>query len=125
MADPVEPSNADGGLLVFERIVQLLDSAAVGYRSLEHPPTLTSEDSARVRQEPLEVGAKALLLKAAEHYLIVVIPADRKLDSAALKRQLAMKSAFRVGRRADAVDRPVTGSLAAVWPADLSFPAVR
>jgi Ala-tRNA(Pro) deacylase len=66
---------------VFGRIVQLLKAANVEYRTLEHEPTYTSADSARVRGLPLGSGAKALVLKCDGVFRLMVMPADRKLQS--------------------------------------------
>ena len=41
---------------VLESIRDLLTRAGVSFRELHHEPTRTSEDSARVRGEPLEIG---------------------------------------------------------------------
>jgi Ala-tRNA(Pro) deacylase len=76
---------------VLNAIRQLLVEGGIAFRELEHEPTPTSEDSARVRGEPLSVGAKALLLKVDEAFALFVLPADRKLDSAALKAALGVK----------------------------------
>lgn len=76
---------------VTEAIRTLLDNAGVTYRSVEHEPTHTSEESARVRGEPLQVGGKAILLKTDEVFRLFVLPADRKLDSTAIKRELGVK----------------------------------
>ena len=43
---------------VYFSIRALLDRHGVGYRALEHEPTPTSEDSARVRGEPLAIGGR-------------------------------------------------------------------
>ena len=76
---------------VLDAIRRLLADSGVTFRELHHEPTLTSEDSARVRGEPLHVGAKALLLKTDETFALFVLPADQKLDSAAVKRELGAK----------------------------------
>lgn len=76
---------------VLELIRRLLTAAGGDYREVEHGETPTSEDSARARGEPLSVGAKALLLKVDETFAIFVLPADRKLDSQAVKRELNAK----------------------------------
>ncbi|MFO0869909.1 MAG: YbaK/EbsC family protein [Pirellulales bacterium] len=82
-------------LAVLDAIRHLLGGAGVSYRELEHEPTTTSEESARVRGEPLSVGAKAILLKVDEAFALFVLPADQKLDSAAVKRELgARKTRF-------------------------------
>ena len=74
------------------RLRAMLDAAGVDYRHLTHEPTPTSEDSARVRGEPLEIGGKALVLKADGRFLLVVMSAARRLDSKRLKRHLKAKS---------------------------------
>jgi prolyl-tRNA editing enzyme YbaK/EbsC (Cys-tRNA(Pro) deacylase) len=80
---------------ILEAIRRLLGAGGAEFRELEHEPTPTSEDSARVRGEPLSVGAKALLLKIDDAFGLFVLPADRKLDSAAIKAALnAKKSRF-------------------------------
>ncbi len=76
---------------VLAAIRQLLRAQGIAFQEKHHPPTLTSEQSAAARGEPLGVGAKALLLKTDEAFRLFVLCADRKLDSAAVKRQLAVK----------------------------------
>jgi len=68
-----------------------LRSLDISFREVEHPVTLTSEDSAKARGEELHVGAKALLLKVDDQFHLFVLPADRKLDSAAVKRKFQAK----------------------------------
>jgi hypothetical protein len=46
---------------VLESIRALLTREGVTFRELHHAPTRTSEDSAKARGEPLEIGGKALL----------------------------------------------------------------
>jgi prolyl-tRNA editing enzyme YbaK/EbsC (Cys-tRNA(Pro) deacylase) len=77
---------------VLSRIRQLLDRAGCPFKEVRHPPTYTSEDSAKARGEELGVGAKALLLRTDDVFRLFVLPADRKLDSAAVKRHLRVKS---------------------------------
>jgi Ala-tRNA(Pro) deacylase len=76
---------------VLQSILSLLDEKAASYRHLSHEPTPTSEESARVRGEPLDLGGKALLIKAAESHVLLVISAARRLDSAKLRRALGVK----------------------------------
>ena len=77
---------------VFDRLKEILDKATITYRVVEHIPTTTSEQSAHARNEPLEVGAKALLLKADKEFVLLVLPANCKLDSVSVKRKLNIKS---------------------------------
>jgi len=76
---------------VLDAVRALLNDAGVTFREISHAPTMTSAESAAVRGEPLEVGAKAILLKTDETFRLFVLPADRKLDSAAVKRELGVK----------------------------------
>jgi Ala-tRNA(Pro) deacylase len=76
---------------VLARIRRTLTEAGVAFRELEHTPTLTSEASAAARGEPLGVGAKALLLRTEEVFRLFVLPADCKLDSGAVKKELKIK----------------------------------
>jgi Ala-tRNA(Pro) deacylase len=77
-------------LPVRDRIVRFLTEAGVSFRQLHHEPTPTSADAARVRGEPIGSGAKALLLKADDTFRLFVLPGDRRLDSASVKRQLGL-----------------------------------
>jgi prolyl-tRNA editing enzyme YbaK/EbsC (Cys-tRNA(Pro) deacylase) len=77
-------------LPVLDRLVLHLKEAGVSFRQLHHEPTLTSADAARIRNEPIGSGAKALLLKADDQFRLFVLPGDRRLDSASVKRQLGV-----------------------------------
>jgi prolyl-tRNA editing enzyme YbaK/EbsC (Cys-tRNA(Pro) deacylase) len=77
---------------VLNRVRARLTGAGVSYREIEHAPTRTSEESARARGEPLSVGAKALLLRVGDTFRLFVLPAHRRLDSAAVKRYCGTKS---------------------------------
>ena len=77
---------------VTARLRIMLDEHDVAYRHLSHEPTPTSEDSARVRGEPLEVGGKALVLKVDARHLVLVMSASRRLDSKRLKKHLKARS---------------------------------
>ncbi|MBL8827115.1 MAG: hypothetical protein JNM18_09020 [Planctomycetaceae bacterium] len=72
-------------------IRHLLAEQGISFKEIEHPPTYTSEESAAARGEELGVGAKALLLKTDDVFRLFVLPADLKLDSAAIKRELNVK----------------------------------
>jgi Ala-tRNA(Pro) deacylase len=74
-----------------DAIRQCLNEARITFRELHHEPTATSEKSARVRGEPLHVGGKAILLKTDDVFRLFVLPADRKLDSGAVKKHLKVK----------------------------------
>src|SRR3954462_14491514 len=66
---------------VFDRLQQFLDGKAIKYDVLRHAPVFTSEEAAAVRGTPLASGAKALICKADERFVMIVMPADRRLAS--------------------------------------------
>jgi Ala-tRNA(Pro) deacylase len=74
------------------RILDLLRARDVAHRVLRHPPARTSEEAARLRGTPLEAGAKALVCHADERLVLIVVPADRRLDGRAFRRQTGVKS---------------------------------
>ena len=71
---------------VFNRLEQLLTSLNLAFSVTRHEPVYTSEEAAAVRGVPLSTGAKALICKAEEHFLMFVIPADRKLVSKQIRK---------------------------------------
>jgi len=84
-----------GGVTMSDRMLikirEVLAERGIRFQEKEHAPTYTSEESAASRGEALGVGAKALLLKTDDVFRLFVLPADRKLDSAAIKRELKVK----------------------------------
>jgi Ala-tRNA(Pro) deacylase len=71
---------------VFERVENLLKQHGVVFQALQHEPVYTSEEAARVRGTALASGAKALICKGADAFVMFVVPADRKLDNHAVRR---------------------------------------
>jgi prolyl-tRNA editing enzyme YbaK/EbsC (Cys-tRNA(Pro) deacylase) len=78
-------------MIILETIRALLNEAEVVYREVHHPPTITSEDSARERGEDLRIGGKALLLKVNDTFRLFVLSAAKQLDSSAIKARFAAK----------------------------------
>ena len=76
---------------VLQRIRELLTEAEISFREVHHEPTYTSEESARARGEEIRIGGKALLMKVADEFRLFVLPADRKIDSAAVRKQLGSR----------------------------------
>ncbi|MGA7616376.1 MAG: YbaK/EbsC family protein [Thermoanaerobaculia bacterium] len=86
------------------RLRTWLDAEGVSYRFVEHEPTRTSEESAAARGERLEIGAKALLLKADETFVLMVLSAARKLDSHAVRKHFGA-SRLRFATREELLER--------------------
>jgi Ala-tRNA(Pro) deacylase len=76
---------------IFERIRRWLQESGVTFRVLHHEPVYTSEQAAEARGTPLASGAKALIVKAGERFIFLVLPADRKADSRKVKELLGVK----------------------------------
>src|SRR3954468_20106183 len=77
---------------VFERLETLLTTRGIARDVLRHAPVFTSEEAAAIRGTSLASGAKALICKADEQFLMVVLPADRKLASKTVRKQAGVKS---------------------------------
>jgi Ala-tRNA(Pro) deacylase len=77
---------------VFERVQEKLRQAGVPFTVLRHAPVYTSEEAAAVRGTALASGAKALVVKAGEEFVLLVLPADRKLDSRKARTALGVKA---------------------------------
>ena len=77
---------------VFDRLQRKLQDAGVSFSVTRHAPVFTSEEAAAIRGVPLCTGAKALVVKAGDDFLLLVVPADRKLDSKKARAGLGVKS---------------------------------
>jgi Ala-tRNA(Pro) deacylase len=76
---------------VLSRIRALLHSHNAEFRETEHAATHTSAESAAARNQDLSLGAKALLLRVDDEFALFVLRADRRLNSAAVKKQLGAR----------------------------------
>lgn len=71
---------------IFERVEKLLEGHNVAFDVLRHEPVYTSQQAAAVRGTPLASGAKALICKGDDQFVMFVVPADLKLASKAVRR---------------------------------------
>src|SRR3954452_13630783 len=92
VAAVTDPSMATGLAPLTRRIVDLLRSRDIRFRLLRHQAVLTSEEASRVRGTPLEAGAKALVCHADDRTVLIVVPADARLDNRAFRQQLGVKN---------------------------------
>lgn len=77
---------------VTARLEQWLTAEGARFRVLEHAPVLTSEEAAKVRGTPLESGAKALVMLAADAPVHVVLPGSRRVDNAKVRAVLGTRT---------------------------------
>jgi Ala-tRNA(Pro) deacylase len=75
-----------------QRLIALLEKNEADFRVMHHEPVRTSEEAAQVRGTPLEQGAKALVFHADDRVVLLVLPANRRIDSRAFKRAFGVKN---------------------------------
>ena len=76
---------------VTARLTAWLAAAGMPFRVLDHAPVRTSAEGAAVRGTPLGVGAKALVVRADDRPVHIVLPADRRIDNARLRPLLGTR----------------------------------
>ena len=76
---------------ILDRLVSLLTDHGVSFDRTQHRPVHTSEEAAEVRGTPLHSGAKALVMKGDDGFVLAVIPADLALDGTALRKHLGSR----------------------------------
>ena len=76
---------------VFHSLSIYLKENSLPFRSVEHEPTFTSEQSAQARGEDLSTGGKALLMKIDDKFHLLVLSASRKCDSKKIKEHFQSK----------------------------------
>jgi Ala-tRNA(Pro) deacylase len=76
---------------VFCRLEQLLQDHGVPFRVLHHEPVYTSQQAAAVRGVPLASGAKALICKADDQFVMFVIPANLRLANRQIRQQQRLR----------------------------------
>lgn len=74
------------------QIKDILDKNMIKYQSYEHRAVFTSEEAAKVRNTRMSQGAKALVMIGDKKPLMVVLPADRKVDFKNVKKLLKIKN---------------------------------
>jgi prolyl-tRNA editing enzyme YbaK/EbsC (Cys-tRNA(Pro) deacylase) len=78
-------------MTVFEQIIKLLDESQTPYHLSTHEHVRTSEEAAKVRGVELRTGAKAMVLKIKDGFILCVVPGDRRIDWKKLKELLKVK----------------------------------
>ena len=76
----------------FDKITKLLDENNIEYEIKEHEAVRTSEEAAAVRGDDLKIGAKALILKIGDTFVMVILSAAKKLNSKKLKKIFKTKN---------------------------------
>lgn len=76
----------------YHEIANLLKEKKISYQEIDHEPVFTSEQASKVRGISISEGAKSLLLKYGDNFVLVIIPGDKKLDSKKLKNVVNSKN---------------------------------
>lgn len=77
---------------LFDKIISLLNSYKIQYKVFEHRAVFTSEEAAEIRGTKLSQGAKALIMFGDKMPLMIVLPADRKIDFKKFKSATGIKN---------------------------------
>ena len=70
------------------QIYHFLDQCGVAYHALRHQPILTVEEGKLIAQQQGALCCKTLMLKNKKSYFLLMLPADKKLASKDLARQI-------------------------------------
>ena len=77
---------------VTARLEQWLTAEGARFRLLEHAPVFTSAEASQVRGTPIDSGAKALVMLAANGPVQVVLPGSRRVDNARVRAILGTRT---------------------------------
>ncbi len=76
---------------VTQQLVDRLTAAGVAFDLLRHPPVFTSAQAAEIRGTSLASGAKALVCKVDDQFLMFVLPADLRLNGKQARQWLGAR----------------------------------
>lgn len=77
---------------VLDRLIEQLDTRQIPYDVSHHEPVFTSAEAARIRGTTLASGAKALICKADQQFVLIVLPADKRLASKHVRKSASIRS---------------------------------
>lgn len=76
----------------YQKITRYLTSNRIQFIEFNHIPIFSMDESSKVNGLNLKSGAKSLILRSKNEYLLVVLPGDKRLDSKKLKIKLGTKN---------------------------------
>ena len=74
-----------------QKVFELLDKNGVSYQKYEHEVVRSSMDAAKVRGTDISLGAKALVFSADGKLILIVVPADKRIDTKKFRKLFAIK----------------------------------
>jgi len=70
------------------KIINYLNDHGIGYVERNHAPATTCVDSAQMRGESMDIGGKALFMKANEKFSLFVLSASKQVNSNRVRKIL-------------------------------------
>ncbi|MEK6963468.1 MAG: YbaK/EbsC family protein [Nanoarchaeota archaeon] len=74
-----------------DKIRSLFQQNNVPFKEFHHAPVRTSEEAAKIRGVDVKTGAKAMVLKVDEEFIMCVLSAAKRLDSNKIRNLLGAK----------------------------------
>ena len=71
---------------VYQQAIKLLKNSGVQFRLIDHPPTRTAQEAAKVAGSKPEEVAKSLLLMGDKKPILVIVAGDRRIEFKILKK---------------------------------------
>ncbi len=75
----------------YDQIIDQLTHADCDFELYSHKPVYTSQEAADIRGEPIEIGAKSLVLQADKQFILYVVPGNNRADLEMLQQFLGVK----------------------------------
>lgn len=77
----------------YEEIIKLLDDNKVDYELIEHKPALTSKESEKVTGWSAHSGAKAIVFKLDDQFLLCIVRGTNTVDFKKLRSHFGVRKA--------------------------------
>ncbi len=106
--------SAKPAVSLFKKIISILDKEKITYKLYEHEAVFTSVDAAKARGTKVHQGAKALVMYADGKPVMLVLPADLKIDTNKFKHDYKIRD-LRLAT-ADEVEKLTQTQIGAVPP---------
>ncbi|MGW7001544.1 YbaK/EbsC family protein [Streptomyces sp. NPDC054933] len=117
MTEPASLAHDAQPASTFDRLVALLDENDAAYQIIEHEPEGRTDVVSEMRGNPLSQAAKCVvtrvkLTKKTSHYVLAVVPGDRRVDLARIRELWEAKHvSFVEQETAERLSGSVSGSI--------------
>ena len=76
---------------ISDRLTKFLTEKSIPFEVTKHEPVYTSEEAAKIRGVSLSSGAKALICKTNDDYVLFAMPGNRRLATKRVRKELRFK----------------------------------